>query len=53
MIEQFLGNPMKKSTVICFFVIGIFFGYIAGMFHQAAQKMHRENCPTCRLEVKK
>lgn len=43
-------SRMHKITVgtIGIFFVGMAFGYIAGLWQQAAQKRHRMTCETCR-----
>lgn len=36
------------GTIIGIFFAGMAFGYIAGLWQQAAQKRHRMTCETCR-----
>lgn len=39
---------MKIKTIIAYVVVGIFIGWILGLWQQAAQRAHRQNCPVCR-----
>ena len=39
--------------IIGLLLVGMFFGYILGLWHQAAQRAHRENCASCRVEMEK
>jgi hypothetical protein len=42
------GNSWMVIGVL---LVGMFFGYILGLWHQAAQRAHRENCASCRAEA--
>lgn len=39
--------------VIGLLLVGMFFGYILGLWHQAAQRAHQENCASCRAVAEK
>lgn len=37
-------SAISRWTIIGFIALGMFLGYILGLWQQAAQKAHRENC---------
>lgn len=44
-------HKITVGTIIGIFFAGMAFGYIAGLWQQAAQKRHRMTCETCRQYV--
>mgnify|MGYP001259208997 CR=1 FL=1 len=39
---------ITKGGLAMIFIFGMMFGYIAGLWHQAAQKAHKNSCSACR-----
>lgn len=42
-------HKVTTGMLIAIFLFGIAFGYILGLWHQIAQKQHRENCAACQM----